>query len=153
MIDLRKAKVVTFRGMSHELWPKVSQLRFQVFIIEQEVPDDEEFDQYDTDSHTTHVACVYEDEVIGTGRLYWDTKVKAGRIGRMAVDRLLRKGGVGKVIMRALIQEAQERGWRDLVLSAQTHAIPFYERLGFAAEGSEYLDAGIPHRTMRRRIG
>jgi predicted GNAT family N-acyltransferase len=82
--------------------------------------------------------------VLGTGRLLPD-----GHIGRMAVLRQARGAGVGSALLRALMQAARARGDREVMLSAQTHALPFYERFGFVAEGEAYDDAGIPHRVMR----
>jgi predicted GNAT family N-acyltransferase len=81
---------------------------------------------------------------LGTGRLLPD-----GHIGRMAVLPQARGQGVGAALLRALMQAARDRGEREVALSAQTHAIAFYERFGFVVEGEEYDDAGIPHRMMR----
>jgi predicted GNAT family N-acyltransferase len=67
----------------------------------------------------------------------------------MAVLKQARGRGVGSALLRRLIDAARMRGDRQLVLSAQTHAIAFYARFGFIAEGEDYDDAGIPHRTMR----
>lgn len=53
-------------------------------------------------------------------------------------------------MLEALIDKAQSLGYPELILNAQTHAMPFYSRAGFAAEGEEFEEAGIPHRTMRR---
>ena len=85
--------------------------------------------------------------VVGTGRLLPD-----GHIGRMAVLREARGRGVGSALLRSLMQAARARGDREVALSAQTHAIPFYERFGFVAEGGQYDDAGIPHRRMRLAV-
>jgi predicted GNAT family N-acyltransferase len=85
--------------------------------------------------------------LLGTGRLLPD-----GHVGRMAVLPQARGTGVGSALLAALLQAARARGDREVALSAQTHAIPFYERFGFVAEGEEYDDAGIPHRRMRRAL-
>jgi len=118
-------------------------VRHAVFVDEQEVPPEIELDQFDP-------ICVHalafdrEGRVLGTGRLLPD-----GHIGRMAVLRQARGTGVGSALLRALTQAARGRGDREVALSAQTHAIPFYERFGFVAEGEQYDDAGIAHRMMR----
>jgi predicted GNAT family N-acyltransferase len=85
--------------------------------------------------------------LLGTGRLLPD-----GHVGRMAVLPQARGTGVGSALLAALLQAARARGDREVALSAQTHAIPFYERFGFVVEGEEYDDAGIPHRRMRRAL-
>ena len=118
-------------------------VRYTVFVEEQKVPAEIELDEFDPPS--LHALAFGPDEsVLGTGRLLPD-----GHIGRMAVLRQARGTGVGAALLRALMQAARARGDREVLLSAQTHAIPFYERFGFVAEGEEYDDAGIPHRAMR----
>jgi predicted GNAT family N-acyltransferase len=118
-------------------------VRHAVFVEEQKVPPEIELDGFDPLS-VHAVAFDREGRVLGTGRLLPD-----GHIGRMAVLRRSRGTGVGSALLQALMQEAQARGDRKVLLSAQTHAIPFYERFGFVAEGEEYDDAGIAHRIMR----
>lgn len=118
-------------------------LRLAVFVEEQHVPEHEEWDGQD--ERALHVlARTADGRAVGTGRLLPD-----GRIGRMAVAQDWRRRGVGAALLRALLHAAHERGHHEAVLSSQVHAIPFYERFGFVAEGAEYDDAGIPHRTMR----
>lgn len=121
-------------------------LREAVFVQEQRVPPEEEYDG--RDAECVHV--VAEDaagSVIGTGRL-----LPEGHIGRMAVAPAWRGSGVGRALLEALLACARERGFATVELSAQTHAIAFYERCGFRAEGPEFMDAGIPHRRMRRPL-
>lgn len=83
---------------------------------------------------------------LGTGRLV--VEEGRGHIGRMAVLAGERRGGVGTAIMEYLLRIAGERGLRDVYLAAQLHAIPFYERFGFRAEGEIFADGGLPHRWM-----
>ncbi len=121
-------------------------IRIAVFVDEQQVPEDEELD--DDDPVSRHfLARDLAGAVVGTARLTPD-----GRIGRMAVDREWRGRGVGAALLTAAVNAAREAGMPELRLSAQTHAIPFYERHGFVAEGPEHDDAGIPHRWMRRTV-
>jgi predicted GNAT family N-acyltransferase len=121
-------------------------VREPVFVQEQHCPLDEEWDALDAQS--LHVLVLNErDEPVATGRLTPDRK-----IGRMAVLAEYRGSGVGAMVMERLIELARERGDSDLSLSSQTHAIHFYERFGFVAEGPEYLDADIPHRMMYRPL-
>jgi len=118
-------------------------VRFAVFVEEQKVPVEIELDEFDPVS--LHALAIDADgAVLGTGRLLPD-----GHIGRMAVRRQARGSGVGSALLRALMEAARARGDREVVLSAQTHAIAFYARFGFVAEGEEYDDAGIPHQLMR----
>ena len=118
-------------------------VRRAVFVDEQKVPAEMELDEFDPPSLHA-LAFDGEGRVLGTGRLLPD-----GHIGRMAVLRQARGTGVGSALLQALMQAARARGDREVVLSAQTHAVPFYERFGFVAEGEQYDDAGIPHRMMR----
>jgi predicted GNAT family N-acyltransferase len=120
-------------------------IRFAVFVQEQGVPPEIELDEMD--ERALH-ALAFEDHLpVGTGRLLPD-----GHIGRMAVLKPWRGRGVGGRILQHLMDEAHARGHREVVLSAQVHAEKFYRAHGFAEEGAEYLDAGIPHRNMRRRV-
>lgn len=119
-------------------------VRHAVFVDEQKVPAQMEVDELDPLSLHA-LAFDGAGRVLGTGRLLPD-----GHIGRMAVLRQARGNGVGSALLAALMQAARARGDREVALSAQTHAIAFYERFGFVAEGEEYDDAGIPHRLMRR---
>ena len=121
-------------------------VREAVFIVEQRVPDDEEWDALDAGS-VHALARAADGTPVGTGRL-----TPEHTIGRMAVSRDWRGRGVGDAILRTLLEQARARGWRDLVLHAQTHALAFYERHGFVREGDEFDEAGIPHYVMRTRL-
>ena len=121
-------------------------LRTQVFVDEQHVPMELELDGLDEGAR--HAVAVDDNgEVVGTARI-----LPTGKIGRMAVRRDRRSMGVGAALVEALVGEARRTGIRELVLDAQCHAIGFYERFGFVAEGSTFFDAGIQHRRMRRRL-
>jgi len=125
---------------------KLRAVREPVFVVEQQCPIDEEWDALDGPS--VHALVLNErDEPVATGRLTPDRK-----IGRMAVLADHRGSGVGAMIMEHLLAKGRELGYDDLALSSQVHAIPFYERFGFIAEGPEYPDANIPHRMMRRPL-
>jgi len=121
-------------------------IRQAVFVDEQNVPADIEIDEWDPRS--VH-AVVFDDQgrALGTGRLLPD-----GHIGRMAVVRDARGSGVGSVLLSTLMAEARRRGHQTAMLSAQTHAVPFYERHGYGIVGDEYLDAGIVHVDMQRAL-
>lgn len=121
-------------------------IRFAVFVQEQQVPAEIEIDDWDAQSLHA-IARDVGGVAVGTGRLLPD-----GHIGRMAVLASARGTGVGTALLRALLNAARARGMTVVELSAQTHAVPFYVREGFAAYGDEYMDAGIPHRMMRRHL-
>ena len=115
-----------------------------MFVIEQGVPVELEWDEWD-DQCWHALARDTAGRAVATGRLLPD-----GHIGRMAVRQEARGTGVGARVLDALIDKARELGYPELVLNSQTHAMPFYARAGFTPEGDEYEEAGIPHRTMRR---
>ncbi len=120
-------------------------IRHEVFVVEQRVPEAEEWDGLDAVSR--HVAALAGDVGIGTGRLLPD-----GRIGRMAVLKTWRGRGVGSALLSALIQMARDDGHRETILHAQTHARAFYARHGYTPVGGEFMEAGIPHVEMRLQL-
>jgi len=106
----------------------------------------------DLDERAIHVLATMEGAPVGTGRLILES-AETARIGRMAVLRDRRRQGIGRAMLERLTEIAVARGVRTLTLAGQLHAIPFYERFGFVAEGGIFLDAGIEHRTMRKQLG
>ncbi|MFC7309158.1 GNAT family N-acetyltransferase [Streptomyces monticola] len=134
-------------------------VRKDVFVVEQQVPEDIEYDAYDAGA--VHVLAVADDgAALGTGRLLHGPAaaekvggdLAVGSLGRLAVTRSARGLGVGAALVRGIEDVARERGLTAVDLHAQTHALKFYERLGYAAYGPEFLDAGIPHLAMRRAL-
>ena len=135
-------------------------VRKEVFVGEQGVPEDLEYDAYD--AVAVHVLAVREDDGVplGTGRLLHgeaaaakvDGDLTVGSLGRLAVTKQARGLGVGVALVRAIEDAARARGLAAVDLHAQTHALGFYERLGYEAYGPEYPEAGIPHRAMRRAL-
>ena len=125
---------------------KLRRLRHAVFVLEQGVPEEIEWDGIDKDC--SHV--IAEDSsgnAIGCGRLLPD-----GHIGRMSVLSEWRGRGVGTALLGRLIVLATERGYRRVVANAQEHACSFYERHGFTAVGVPFSEAGIVHRAMERAL-
>ena len=120
-------------------------VREQVFVREQGVPVELEWDAFDPLSQ--HVVAEAARQAIGTGRLLPD-----GHIGRMAVLESWRGQGVGSHLLEALLRLAQSRGLRRVRLNAQSRAVAFYARHGFIAEGEEFIEAGIAHRSMWRDV-
>ena len=121
-------------------------VRIEVFVIEQNVPVELEWDEGDEVS-THAVAYDEQGQPVATGRLLPD-----GHIGRMAVSQSLRGQGIGKQVLIALLEHALQEGHQELVLHAQTHAVRFYEQQGFVVEGEEFIEADMPHRLMRKRL-
>ena len=118
-------------------------IRREVFVVEQRVPESEEWD--DRDAVSEHVIARASDgKAIGTGRLLPD-----GHIGRMAVLKPWRGRGVGSALLSELIAMARERGFAETRLHAQTHALAFYRKHRYTPLGDEFMEAGIPHYEMR----
>jgi predicted GNAT family N-acyltransferase len=120
-------------------------VREQVFVHEQAVPIELEWDEFDP--LCLHVLAEAAGQAIGTGRLLPD-----GHIGRMAVLKSWRGRGVGSALLDALLRLARDRGIARVRLNAQSGAVAFYRRHGFAAEGEEFIEAGITHRSMWRDL-
>ena len=122
--------------------PAAMPVRESVFVNEQKVPPEMERDEFDALSYHV-VAYGSNQQVIGTGRLLPD-----GHIGRLAVVSDWRGRGVGRALMDALMDEADARGYDQLQLNAQTQALGFYRQFAFVEVGMNFMEAGIPHRTM-----
>ena len=128
-------------------------IRFSVFVEEQQVPIEEEVDAFDDRpgerDDVVQVLVRLDGSPAATARLLLAHEGDGyPHIGRVAVLAEHRGTGLGRVVMEALHAEARRRGERGITLSAQLHALPFYERLGYVAHGPVYLDAGIEHREM-----
>ncbi|MFI6155631.1 GNAT family N-acetyltransferase [Kitasatospora sp. NPDC051170] len=137
----------------------VWEVRRAVFVVEQHVPEELEWDEYDATS--VHLLALAEDgAALGTARLIFgeqawkETGGVAGRVllGRLAVVGAARGTGLGARLVRAIEAEARERGAAEVELHAQVRALGFYERLGYVAEGPVYDSVGIPHRMMTRTL-
>jgi len=142
------SSLVIARAESGEDRAACLRLRFEVFVEEQKVSPEEEIDGID-DRCLHYLASIYGRRV-GTARVI--PKGALAKIGRVAVVRTERGKGIGLSLMRAVLEDAAANGFIEAALDSQTYAIPFYEKLGFVAEGEEFLDAGIPHYRMRRAI-
>lgn len=123
----------------------IHRIRYEVFVQEQHVPAELEIDRWDPVS--VHVLARQNGQPSGTGRL-----LPNGYIGRVAVRQPMRYQGIGRLVMERLLQAAQDQGHRQVTLSAQCHAIDFYQKLGFWPEGEIYQEAGIDHIKMVKRL-
>jgi predicted GNAT family N-acyltransferase len=124
---------------------QVMPIRHEVFIKEQEVPVELEWDEFDQEA--LHAIVKKDQEVIGTARLIIDNA--NARIGRMAIQKEYREQGIGQKLLSILIQTAKEKGAQECILHAQTHAIAFYAKADFEPNGPIFDEAGIPHVEMR----
>ncbi|HLX30479.1 MAG TPA: GNAT family N-acetyltransferase [Casimicrobiaceae bacterium] len=126
--------------------PDLRRIRHEVFVVEMHVPEALEWD--DADAVSLHALAIdARGNAIGCARLLPD-----GHIGRVAVLAPWRGRGVGRALLRALVERARDRGDARVMLNAQVAAIPFYERHGFAAYGDVFDEAGIAHRAMARTL-
>lgn len=123
----------------------IARVRETVFIREQGVPEALEWEPID--AQCEWFAAWLDGGIVGIARLAPDQ-----RIGRMAVLPQWRRRGIGSALLQAVLVRARKKGLRQVTLHAQSHAVPFYGRFGFRPVGEEFLDAGIPHRLMIRKI-
>lgn len=131
-------------------WPDDNQLlrrvREDVFVKEQQVPAEMEWDGFDSD-------CLHLLAIDGTGRPIGTARLLSdGHIGRMAVLKEWRKKGVGSALLRRLLVEVQKRKFQQVALNSQCYAVGFYKKFGFKIDGDEFMDAGIPHVKMVRNM-
>ena len=121
-------------------------IRHAVFVIEQKVPEELEWDDQDADAF--HLLANNNNlEAIGTVRL-----LKTGQIGRMAVLNEYRSQGAGKLLMDAVLKLAVKNNFPSVFLHSQASAVTFYEAFGFTIISEEYEEAGIPHRKMKKSL-
>jgi YbgC/YbaW family acyl-CoA thioester hydrolase len=135
-------------GSWDELGRDARAIRTEVFVEEQKIPADMEWDA--ADAGCVHaVAYNRFGAALATGRLLQHVPGVA-KIGRMAVSQAMRGSGVGRHVLDALMKAAKARGDREAVLHAQMSAASFYARAGFVPRGPEFDEAGIPHVEMVR---
>ena len=121
-------------------------LRMDVFVDEQRIPKELVSDAADVNALHA-VAFNRLGRPVATGRMVSE-QPGVGRIGRMAVHRVLRGGSLGKQVLQALTDAARARGDREVMLHAQRSAVGFYERLGYQKRGETFVEAGIEHQEM-----
>ena len=130
----------------HDGEPLLKSIREAVFIREQGVPAELEWDGLD-ESCRHALALSHQGDAIGCGRM-----LANGHIGRIAVLPQWRKKKVGTAIMEALLDYARAHDYKQVDVDAQTYALPFYRSFGFAEQGKEFMDAGLPHIKMDLRL-
>ncbi|MEP1443118.1 MAG: GNAT family N-acetyltransferase [Hyphomicrobiales bacterium] len=136
-------------GNSAPLIDRAHAIRRAVFIDEQQITEEEEWDELDQEA--IHFVGFDAREDVATGRMVVTDGI--AKLQRIAVVKHARGRNLGLDLIKAMMDVAEkECAAHTFKLSAQTYAIPFYERLGFVAYGEDYDDAGIPHRDMKRAI-
>lgn len=123
-------------------------IRQRVFVIEQNVPEEEEWDKYDESAH--HIVIFKESKAVGTGRL---ANIDGQFIlGRIAVLKEYRGSDIGRIIVENLLKKAKENGAQEVYIHAQIQVVGFYEKLGFKSFGDTFLEAGIKHIGMMAKL-
>lgn len=123
--------------------------RRKVFIEEQQVPEVEEYDEFDSlQAPCDHILVYNKEQPVGTGRLR--VVEGYGKLERICIVEEFRKFGLGKEIIIGLEQIARDNGLTKAKLNAQSYAEGFYEKLGYKREGEEFMDCGIPHILMKK---
>ncbi|WP_341911382.1 YbgC/FadM family acyl-CoA thioesterase [Polaromonas sp. YR568] len=137
-------------GSWAELGAHAGAIRSEVFIEEQGIPMEMEWDEAD---HSAVHAVAYNGlgQPVATGRLLQHAP-GTGKIGRMAVSRVLRGTRLGRDLLHALMAQARQRGDTEVVLHAQRSAEGFYSRLGFTLRGEPFDEVDIPHIEMFRQL-
>jgi predicted GNAT family N-acyltransferase len=130
----------------HDGEPLLKSIREEVFIREQAIPPELEWDGLD-ESCRHALALSHQGNAIGCGRMS-----AGGHIGRISVLPQWRKQKVGTAIMEALLDYARAHDYKQVDVDAQTHAVPFYRSFGFAEQGKEFIDAGLPHIKMTMKL-
>ncbi|MCG7336910.1 GNAT family N-acetyltransferase [Sporosarcina sp. ACRSM] len=126
-------------------------IRKEVFVEEQGVPLEDEFDEFDTlDGRCEHVLVYHDEEAVGTGRLR--VVDGSGKLERICILKPYRQYGLGKRIIQTLEEIAAEKGIARVKLHGQTHAENFYKKLGYETASEMFMEDGIPHILMTKEL-
>ncbi|AFH62474.1 GNAT family N-acetyltransferase [Paenibacillus mucilaginosus] len=126
-------------------------IRTKVFVEEQGVALEDEFDEWDTlNGPCEHIVACFDGQPAGTGRV----RLLHGfaKLERICILKPYRKHGIGKIIIRTLEGIAEEKGAQLVQLHGQTQAQGFYEKLGYRVSSEEFMEDGIPHILMRKEL-
>lgn len=124
-------------------------IRKKVFVEEQLVPPELEIDNLE--NQTLHVIGYLENKAVSTARIY-KKNTTTFKIQRVAVLMNFRKKNLGHELMMEIERYAKAQEFKTLMLDAQDHALTFYEKLGYHVEGEGFMDAGIPHHLMIKKL-
>ncbi|WP_157777107.1 tRNA adenosine(34) deaminase TadA [Erysipelothrix larvae] len=150
--EKRKEQIKVKHIHDQDLFEKALSVRKEVFVIEQQVDETLEYDEYDDIARddVIHLAAIQNESVLGTLRLI--SKGKTLKVGRVAVLKSSRGLHIGAKLMDAADRYARNSGYDTLELDAQLYAIPFYEKQGFTTHGGVFLDANIEHKKMTKKL-
>jgi predicted GNAT family N-acyltransferase len=123
-------------------------LRHEVFVVEQRVPVEEEYDAHDDTA--LHLVGVEDGRIVATARVVMDGET--AKLGRVAVAPEARRRGIASRLIALGEAEARDRGAHRVALAAQTGALALYERAGYAGYGGRFMEAGIEHLMMEKRL-
>ena len=126
-------------------------VRHVVFVQEQEVPSEIEYDHHDDDPSTLHFIAFQEDRPVGAARIRTYAPGVA-KVERVAVISSYRGTGIGALVMRGIEEHAASVGFTHLKLNSQLQAVPFYQKLGYASVGNVFIEADIEHLTMEKEL-
>ena len=130
---------------------KAFHIRKEVFVEEQGVPLEDEFDEFDTlDGQCEHILVYYNEKAVGTGRLRVVDDL--GKLERICILEPYRKFGLGKIIIQTLEEIAKDKEIDRVKLHGQTQAEGFYKKLGYQTSSSEFIEDGIPHFLMTKKL-
>lgn len=136
------------RITNKERMDEAYRIRMEVFVEEQGVSPDVEIDEHEAES--THVLVYWDGQAAGTGRV---RKVgEYAKMERVCVRAAFRKYGVGKAVMNALEEAAREQGLAKAKLHGQTHAEPFYKKIGYETVSDVFMEEDIPHVMMVKTL-
>ena len=120
-------------------------IRKTVFVDEQKVPEDIEWDE--DDEQASHFLALIDNKPIGCGRLKSN-----GQLSRLSVLPDYRNNGIGRELLNTLENKARSLAYPEVFLHAQTHATSFYEAAGYTTNGGVFMEANIPHRLMNKEL-
>jgi predicted GNAT family N-acyltransferase len=141
--------VIVKKAVEQQEIEDVYKIRRIVFIDEQQVPEEEEYDEYEKEA--VHII-LYDDSRLPAAAGRYRVVDGIGKAERICVLKDYRKIGAGKAVMDKIEELAREQELSAVKLNAQTQAIPFYTKLGYEVVSEEFMDAGIPHRTMKKYL-
>ena len=130
---------------------KAFHIRKEVFVVEQGVPLEDEFDEFDSlDGQCEHILVYYHEKAVGTGRLR--VVDDFGKLERICILEPYRKFGLGKVIIQTLEEIAKDKEIDRVKLHGQTQAEGFYKKLGYQTSSNVFIEDGIPHILMIKEL-
>lgn len=120
------------------------QIRYKVFVIEQNVPFEEDWDEEYSENYL-----LYDDNGLAIGTMRWRDLGEKVKLERVSVLKEYRNRGFGEILIREVIKEIKAKTTKPIYLHSQLKAIPLYERIGFKQYGELFYEADIPHYAMK----